>query len=191
VVDYESLDDHQLMQRISQVDKDALEALYIRYKTPVYSLAMFMLKQPALAEEVTQDIFLNVWLKASSFNAERGQPRGWIMSVAHHKIIDLIRSRRRAIINSDPADYETLDLLPDGGVSTESQVEQTLERERIMRALKTIPDSQREVIMLAYFGGLSQSEMAEKLDQPLGTIKTRVRLAMQKLRTVLENDGYE
>jgi RNA polymerase sigma-70 factor (ECF subfamily) len=191
VVDYESLDDYQLMRRVTQVDMDALEAFYTRYHTPVYSLAMFMLKQPALAEEVTQDIFLNIWLKAFSFNAERGQPRGWIMSVAHHKIIDLIRSRRRAIINTDPADYETLDLLPDGGVSTESQVEHTLERERIMRALKTIPDSQREVIMLAYFGGLSQSEMAEKLDQPLGTIKTRVRLAMQKLRTVLENDGYE
>ena len=191
MVDYESLDDYQLMRRVTQVDMDALEAFYTRYHTPMYSLAMFMLKQPALAEEVTQDIFLNIWLKASSFNAERGQPRGWIMSVAHHKIIDLIRSRRRAIINTDPADYETLDLLPDGGVSTESQVEHTLERERIMRALKTIPDSQREVIMLAYFGGLSQSEMAEKLDQPLGTIKTRVRLAMQKLRTVLENDGYE
>ena len=191
MVDYESLDDHQLMQLISQVDKDALEALYTRYQTPVYSLAMYMLKQPALAEEVTQDIFLNIWLKASSFNAERGQPRGWIMSVAHHKIVDLIRSRRRTIINTDPADYETLDLLPAGGASTEAQVEQTLERERIMRALETIPESQREVIMLAYFGGFSQSEMAERLDQPLGTVKTRVRLAMQKLRTVLENDGYE
>ena len=88
-------------------------------------------------------------------------------------------------------DYETLDLLPDGGVSTEAQVEQSLDRERIMRALETIPANQREVIMLAYFGGLSQSEMSEKLDLPLGTIKTRVRLAMQKLRTVLENDGYE
>ena len=191
MVDYESLDDHQLMQLISQVDKDALEALYTRYQTPVYSLAMYMLKQPALAEEVTQDIFLNIWLKASSFNAERGQPRGWIMSVAHHKIVDLIRSRRRTIISTDPADYETLDLLPAGGASTEAQVEQTLERERIMRALETIPESQREVIMLAYFGGFSQSEMAQRLDQPLGTIKTRVRLAMQKLRTVLENDGYE
>ena len=191
MVDYESLDDHQLMQLISQVDKDALEALYTRYQTPVYSLAMYMLKQPALAEEVTQDIFLNIWLKASSFNAERGQPRGWIMSVAHHKIVDLIRSRRRTIISTDPTDYETLDLLPAGGASTEAQVEQTLERERIMRALETIPESQREVIMLAYFGGFSQSEMADRLDQPLGTVKTRVRLAMQKLRTVLENDGYE
>ena len=191
MVDYESLDDHQLIQRISQVDKDALEALYIRFQTPVYSLAMFMLKQPALAEEVTQDIFLNIWLKAGSFNSERGQPKGWIMSVAHHKIVDVIRSRRRTIVNTDPADYETLDLLPAAGASTEAQVEQTLERERIMRALETIPESQRKVIMLAYFEGFSQSEMAERLDQPLGTIKTRVRLAMQKLRTVLENDGYE
>ena len=191
MVDYESLDDHQLIQLISQADKDALEALYTRYQTPVYSLAMFMLKKPALAEEVTQDIFLNIWLKASSFNAERGQPRGWIMSVAHHKIIDLIRSQRRTTVNTDPVDYETLDLLPDGGVSTEAQVEQSLDRERIMRALETIPANQREVIMLAYFGGLSQSEMAEKLYLPLGTIKTRVRLAMLKLRTVLENDGYE
>ena len=191
MADYESLDDHQLIQRISQVDKDALEALYTRYQTPVYSLAMFMLKQPALAEEVTQDIFLNIWLKAGSFNAERGQPKGWIMSVAHHKIVDLIRSRKRTIVNTDPADYETLDLLPAAGASTETQVEQTMERERIMRALATIPEPQREVIMLAYFEGFSQSEMAERLDQPLGTIKTRVRLAMQKLRTVLENDGYE
>ena len=191
MVDYESLDDHQLIQRVSQVDKDALEALYIRYQTPVYSLAMYMLKHPALAEEATQDIFLNIWLKASSFNSERGQPKSWIMSVAHHKIVDVIRSRRRAIISTDPADYETLDLLPAGGPSTEARVQQTLERERIMRALETIPESQREVIMLAYFEGYSQSGMAEKLDQPLGTIKTRVRLAMQKLRTVLENDGYE
>ena len=191
MVDYESLEDHQLIQRISQVDKDALEALYTRFQTPVYSLAMYMLKQPALAEEVTQDIFLNIWLKAGSFNSERGQPKGWIMSVAHHKIVDVIRSRRRTIVNTDPADYETLDLLPASGASTEAQVEQTLELERIMRALATIPESQRQVIMLAYFEGFSQSEMAERLDQPLGTIKTRVRLAMQKLRTVLENDGYE
>ncbi len=191
MVDYESLDDHQIMERVSQADKDALEALYNRYRTPVYSLAMLMLKQPPLAEETTQDIFLNVWLKASSFNAGRGQPRAWIMSVAHHKIIDIIRSRRRAIVNTDPTDYDSLELLPAGGASTEQQVEQTMDRERIMRALATVPESQREVIMLSYFEGYSQSEMADKLGQPLGTIKTRVRLAMQKLRTALENDGYE
>ncbi len=191
MVEYESLEDHQLIHHVAQLEGDALEALYTRYVTSVYSLAMFMLKQEALAQDVTQEIFMNIWLKASSFNAERGAPKAWIMSVAHHKIVDVIRSRRRTIINTDPADYETLDLLPAGGASTEAQVEQTLERERIMRALATIPKPQSEVIMLAYFEGFSQSEMAQRLDQPLGTIKTRVRLAMQKLRTVLENDGYE
>ena len=73
-----------MIHRGSQVDKDALEALWTRYQTPVYSLATLMLKQPALAEEVTQEIFLNIWLKAGTFNPERGQPKGWIMSVAHH-----------------------------------------------------------------------------------------------------------
>ena len=191
MADYEEHEDHQLIHQISLLDKDALEALYSRYISRVYSLAMFMLWQEALAEEATQEVFLNIWLKASSFNADRGQPRSWIMSVAHHKIVDFIRSRRRTLTMSDPADYETLDLLPANQVSTEEEVERNLERERILKAMTVLPEAQREVIMLAYFEGYSQSEMAEKLAQPLGTIKTRVRLAMQKLRTTLEQDVYE
>ena len=179
------------MQRIVAKDKDALNLLYSRYVTPIYSMALHMLKQPPLAEEVTQDVFLNIWLKAASFNAERGQPRSWIMSVAHHRVVDVIRSRRRTATMTDPEGYETLERLPSGGASVESQVQQNLDRERIMRALATLPDSQREVILLAYFEGYSQSEMAEFLSEPLGTIKTRVRLAMQKLRTALQEDDYE
>ncbi len=189
--DYRELEDRQLIHRIALQDKDALEALYGKYVTPVYSLAMFMLKQEALAEEATQEIFLNIWLKASSFRAERGEPRSWIMSVAHHKVVDLIRSRRRTVAAADPADYETLDFLPSGQISTEEEVERNLERERILKALSLLPEAQREVIILAYFEGYSQSEMATRLQQPLGTIKTRVRLAMQKLRTVLDQDEYE
>ena len=113
------------------------------------------------------------------------------MSVAHHKLVDLIRSRRRSTTMSYPADYETLDVLPSKLISTEEQVEQNLDRQRIMAAMATFPEAQREVILMAYFQGYSQSAMAEKLGQPLGTIKTRVRLAMQKLRTVLEKDGNE
>lgn len=180
-------DDRQLLQRIVDRDKDALDTLYGRYSTPVYSLALHMLKQPPLAEEVTQDVFLNIWLKAASFNAERGQARSWIMSVAHHRVVDVIRSRRRVVSMTDPEGYETLERLPSGGASVESQVQQNLDRERIMQALATLPDNQREVILLAYFEGYSQSEMAEKLGQPLGTIKTRVRLAMQKLRSVMQD----
>lgn len=189
--DYQELEDRQIINLIATMDKGALEALYGRYSTSVYSLAMYMLRNEALAQEVTQEIFLNIWLKASSFNSDRGEPRSWIMSVAHHKVVDLIRSRRRSTIMTDPADYETLDLLPSGQISTEEQVDQNLERERIMKAMEVLPMAQKEVILMAYFEGYSQSAMADKLGQPLGTIKTRVRLAMQKLRIELERDDNE
>lgn len=188
MVEYTELDDHQLIYRVAKVDKEALEALYTRYASSVYSLAMFMLRQEALAEEATQDIFLNIWLKASSYKSDRGEPRAWIMSVAHHKIVDVIRTRNRALNVTDLGTYETLDLLPSGQISTEEEVERNLERERILHALSKIPPNQRQVIMMAYFGGYSQSEMAQMLQQPLGTVKTRVRLAMQKLRIALEGD---
>ena len=190
-MDYQELEDHQLIHQIALLEKGALEALYGRYASSVYSLAMYMLRQDALAQEVTQEIFLNIWLKAASFNSERGELRAWVMSVAHHKIVDLIRSRRRTLTMTDPAEYETLDLLPSGQTSTEEEVERNLDRERILKAMSTLPQAQREVILLAYFEGYSQSQMANKLGQPLGTIKTRVRLAMQKLRTVLEQDANE
>ena len=181
-------DDLQLLERIAAKDKDALNLLYTRYMTPVYALSLHMLKQPPLAEEVTQDVFLNIWLKADSFNSSRGNPRSWIMSVTHHRVVDVIRSRRRSNVMTDPEGYDTLERLPSSGPSVESQVTQRLDRERIDRALVTLPDSQREVIELAYFEGYSQSEMADLLGQPLGTIKTRVRLAMQKLKAALQED---
>lgn len=108
------MEDRQIIGLIASLDKDALEELYTRYSTSVYSLATYMLRNEALAQEVTQEIFLNTWLKAASFNADRGQPRSWIMSVAHPKVVNLIRSRRRSSVMTDPADYETLDLLPSG-----------------------------------------------------------------------------
>jgi RNA polymerase sigma-70 factor (ECF subfamily) len=188
VVEYPELEDRQLIERTSMGDKEALEELYSRYSTSVFSLARYMLRQEALAEEATQDIFLNIWLKAGSYRTDRGEPRAWIMSVAHHKVIDLIRARRRAITMTDPKDYETLDLLPSGQVPTDEEAERNLERERIRRALQVLPEAQQQVIILAYFEGYSQSEIAERLNQPLGTVKTRVRLAMQKLRAELEQD---
>ena len=191
MIDYSDFDDHQLMHRVTLEDKGALEAIYTRYGSSVYSLAMYMLKQEALAEEATQDIFLNIWLKASSYKTDRGEPRAWIMSVAHHKIVDVIRARRRTLAATDPDGYETLELLPASQISTEEEVERKIERERILKAVATLPPPQQQVIMMAYFEGYTQSAMAWKLDQPLGTIKTRVRLAMQKLRALLENDASQ
>ena len=188
---YDSLDDHQLLARVSAQEPNALDALYSRYASAVYSLAMFMLKDTGLAEEATQDIFLNIWLKSGSFKPDRGQPKTWIMSVAHHRIIDLIRSRRRTTAITVAADSEDLERIPAANLPIDEQVERKLERERIQKSLATLPDAQREVIRMAYFDGYSQSEIAALLNQPLGTVKTRVRLAMQKLRLVLQENVVE
>ena len=191
MTDYQVLEDQELLVRIAAGDKDALEALYERYSSAVYSLARYMLRSEAVAEEATQDVFLNIWLKAASYSSSRGQPKTWIMSVAHHKVIDVIRSRRRAAAISDPKEYETLDLLPSGEVATDVAVERNLEAERVREALSRLPPAQQEVINLAYFNGLSQSEIAARLGQPLGTVKTRARLALQKLREELRQDDDE
>ena len=188
MADYQALEDGELLNCIAAGEKDALEVIYGRYSAAVYSLARYMLRSEAIAEEATQDVFLNIWLKASSYNSGRGQPKTWIMSVAHHKIIDLIRSRRRAAAVADPDEYETLDLLPSGQIGTEEAVARNLEAERVRRALDRLPAVQQEVITLAYYGGLSQSEIAARLGQPLGTVKTRARLALQKLREELQEE---
>ncbi len=188
---YDALDDHQLLARVSAQEPNALDALYSRYASAVYSLAMFMLKDTGLAEEATQDIFLNIWLKSGSFKPDRGQPKTWIMSVAHHRIIDLIRSRRRTTAITVATDSEDLERIPAANLPIDEQVERKLERERIQKSLATLPDAQREVIRMAYFDGYSQSEIAALLNQPLGTVKTRVRLAMQKLRLVLQENVVE
>ena len=188
---YDALDDHQLLARVSAQEANALDALYSRYASAVYSLAMFMLRDTGLAEEATQDIFLNIWLKSGSFKPDRGQPKTWIMSVAHHRIIDLIRSRRRTTAITMAADSEDLERIPAANLPIDEQVERKLERERIQKSLATLPDAQREVIRMAYFDGYSQSEIAALLNQPLGTVKTRVRLAMQKLRLVLQENVVE
>ena len=191
MTDYQVLEDQELLVRIAAGEKDALESIYERYSSAVYSLARYMLRSEAVAEEATQDVFLNIWLKASSYSSSRGQPKTWIMSVAHHKIIDVIRSRRRAEAVSDPKEYETLDLLPSQQIGTDEAVVRNLEAERVRRALDKLPAAQQEVVTLAYFGGLSQTEIAARLGQPLGTVKTRARLALQKLREELRQEDDE
>ena len=186
MLNYGDLRDDQLITLIAHGEKDALEAFYDRYATMVFSLARYMLRDHGLAEEATQDIFLNLWLKASRYNPQRGKPRTWFMSVAHHRVIDIIRARKRSAQSTDQVPHELLDLEPSTKHNTEEEAYLNLAREEILTAMASLPKEQREVVMLAYFGGFSQSEIAGKLDQPLGTVKTRVRLAMQKLRVLLK-----
>ena len=191
MLNYNDLRDEQLITLIAHGEKDALETFYNRFASSVFSLARYMLKEPPLAEEVTQDIFLRLWQKASSFNPERGTPRAWFMSVAHHRIIDVIKARKRRAQSTDQVSHELLDLHPSRFEGTEEQAHRNIEREEIFKELAVIPSEQRQVIVLAYFEGYTQSEIATELDQPLGTVKTRIRLGMQKLRASMKHKQVE
>ena len=177
-------DDKRLLELIVQQDLDALGTLYNRYSNGVYALAMQMLKDSGAAEEVVQDAFHNVWRRAASYHPDRGKVTSWLFSIAHHRAIDELRRRRRDrehvqhgvdIANrpsegrGDPVEYTAL----------------SMEGRRIKEALNVLRKEQREIVMLAYYGGFTHSEIAAKLDQPLGTVKTRMRLALKKLREVL------
>ena len=187
MLNYDDLRDDQLITLISNGEKEALDVFYNRHAHSVFSLARYMLRDTTLAEEATQDIFVNLWLKASSYNPQRGKPKAWFMSIAHHRIIDLIRARKRHVQSTNEVPHELLDLHPSAGPGTEELAYRNLAREMVIKALAVLPSEQRQVIVLAYFEGYSQSEIAAKLGQPLGTVKTRVRLGMQKLRANFPN----
>ncbi len=185
MLSYDDLRDEQLITLIANGEKDALEVFYNRYARPVFSLARYMLRDPSLAEEATQDVFLNLWLKAASYNPERGAPKSWFMSVAHHRIVDVIKSRNRRLQSSNSAPHELLDLHPTTGDSTEDAAHRNIARDEILEVLGRLPEEQRRVLVMAYFEGYSQSEIASRLGEPLGTVKTRARLGIQKLRAAM------
>ncbi len=181
---YEDLDDGQLLSMIQQQDRGALEALYDKYGGAVYSLAMRMLSDSGAAQEVTQDTFFNVWRRASSYHSQRGKVTSWLFSIAHHRTIDELRRRRRA--QSQVQDGVDLTNKPsDGADDPVAYATAQYERSQLKDALHTLRVEQREVVVLAYFGGLTHSEIAKHLDQPLGTVKTRMRLGLRKLREAL------
>ena len=185
-MNYEEAEDKSLMECISNGDKAALESLYSRYSRPVYSLAVHMLRDPNAAEEVTQDTFFNVWRRAGSYKSNRGKVTSWLFSIAHNRTIDELRKRRREYnrvkydvdLTNKPTESRSDDPTEYASVQYEGS--------RLKSALMTLRPEQRDVVVLAYFGGLTHSEISRELDQPLGTVKTRMRLAMKKLRQVLE-----
>lgn len=177
-------DDEQLLMLIVERDRDALEALYDRYASAVYSLAMHLLRDPEASEEVTQDVFFNVWRRASSYHAQRGSVKSWLFSVAHHRTIDELRRRRREQPQVQ-RDFDLNNKPSDDSSDPVAQVTTKLDGGQLRDALEALRPEQREVVMLAYFGGLTHSEIARQLGQPLGTVKTRMRLALKRLKEVL------
>ncbi len=186
--DSSALDDEVLISRVARRDSSALEHLYDRYARIVYATALRMLGNTELAEDIVQETFWRVWRRSTSFTIGRGQVAGWIFGIAHNLCIDeLRRQRSRPVTVQSEQEEQAILEQPDlrGDVA-----DAAIERERrriILQALAQIPPEQREVLELAYFGGLSQSEIAQRLNSPIGTVKTRTRLALQKMRDLLHD----
>lgn len=174
-----------LLRRIQQGDEAALAALYAEYSRPVYSLALHLLRNPLLAQEAAQDTFLKLWRNPAAYAPERGEFGSWLLTVARYTAIDRLRREiRRTGQNTDLPD----DLPAD---TEDEATDARLDGARLHSLLADLPPEQRHVVELAYFGGLTHSELAERLALPLGTVKTRLRLGLAKLRESLIRQSFD
>ncbi len=167
-----------LLRRVARRDTRAFEGIYDRYGRSVYSLALAMLRDAQVAQEVTQEVFLDLWRTAEAFDPGRGSARTWILALAHHKSVDVVRRRRarpsEPLSESTPNHRDFAEIAEAGVV-----------RGRVRTALEALSPEQRAAITLAYYGGYTQQEIAERLRVPLGTVKTRMRDGMLRLREML------
>jgi RNA polymerase sigma-70 factor, ECF subfamily len=179
-------DDRALLARVADGDSRALDMLYDRYSRVVYGVALRILGQAELAEDVVQETFWRVWRRSRTFQSGRGQVASWIFGIAHNLSVDeLRRQRSRPRPVYDTEETPVLRDLEDDRMDVAAEAIENERGRLIGAALQQISADQREAIELAYFGGLSQSEIAERLHSPIGTIKTRIRLGLRKLRDIL------
>jgi RNA polymerase sigma-70 factor (ECF subfamily) len=179
------LSDEALVLMAARSEESALAELYDRYGRAAYGLAVRVVRDPALAEDAVQEAFLALWRTAARFVPERSKASTWILTLVHRRAVDAVRreQRRRA---------DTLENAPEpsvGGVDEDAWLR--LQRERVQEALRSLPDAQREALELAYYGGFSQSELAERLGQPLGTVKSRMFAGLSRLRELLGDTEME
>jgi RNA polymerase sigma-70 factor (ECF subfamily) len=187
-VDYSVLDDNTLIRLIARAKPEALSALYDRYRRLVFSVTLNVLGDRASAEEVTQDVFLRVWENAKTYKEEQAEVNIWLTRIARNRAIDVLRSRST---RQEQYTVDWAELNPQAMPSNDNPqkaAELTLQKERIRAAVAQLPEDQKHALKLAYFQGYTHQEIAELLGEPLGTIKTRVRLAMLKLRNLLQNE---
>jgi RNA polymerase sigma-70 factor, ECF subfamily len=174
------LTDSELIRRIGDGDGGAFEVLYRRYARPVFGLALRRLGDRGRAEDAVQECFASIWRSAKSYRPERGPGAPWLYTVARNAIVDRLRQRPEPTAEAPDE--------PAAGPSPPEQAESDWVAWRVHRALEELPDGERRVIELAYWGGLSQSEISEFLGTPLGTVKTRTRSALSRLADVLEDE---
>src|SRR3954447_12248710 len=174
--------DRAVLALVTAGQLDALQELYDRYRVMAYSIALRITSDASLAEDVVQDAFLGVWRNASRYVEGRGSVKTWLLSIVHHRAVDAVRRRRPVVELPERDDLPPPALtLPD----IWHEVAGNLDRREIAAAMTTLSDVQREAIELAYWGGLTQQEIAERTGAPLGTVKSRVRLGLLALRRAL------
>ena len=169
----------ELLQRIAGGDQAAFARLYDMLAPRAFGLILRVLVDRSQSEEVLQEVFLEVWQSASRFAPNRGQGRSWVLTIAHRRAVDRVRSAQASMNRDVRAGLRDLDVAHDG---VAEQAELRIEGERVATALSALPDPQREALTLAYYGGYSQSEIAALVGAPLGTIKTRMRDGLSRLR---------
>ena len=173
--------DGELIQRTGAGDRAAFDKLYRRYARPVFGLALRRLGDRGRAEDAVQETFVSIWRSASTYKPERGPGAPWLYAVARNAIVDRARVRGDATFADPP---ET----PSGDAGPAEQAQSNYVSWRVHRAVEDLPQNEREVLELAYWGGLSQSEVAQFLDVPLGTVKTRTRSGLARLADLLEGE---
>lgn len=188
-MDYSTLDDETIVALIAQAQADALSELYDRYSRLVFSLAVGSVGNRSTAEEITQDVFLRVWQRAGQYRPDRGRVSTWLTSIARNRSIDQLRRR-----GSRPEQHSVTwaEIAPGTEPSLEGPAQAAdliMERHQIRIAVNGLPVEQKKVLALAYFQGLTQNQIADLLDLPLGTVKTRIRLGIQKLHQALADEG--
>jgi RNA polymerase sigma-70 factor (ECF subfamily) len=180
------LSDEAVVALLARSDESALAELYDRFGRVAYGLALRILRDDKLAEDAVQEGFLAAWRNADRFMPERGKASTWLLTLVHRRAVDLVRreDRRRA----EPL---TESVEPPAAGSAEDDAWLRFERERVQTALKQLPDQQREALELAYYGGFTQFELADRLGEPLGTVKSRMFTGLSRLRELLEETGHE
>lgn len=182
---YAGLSDEQLVALVAQGEKEALAALYDRYGRIVFSVALRLLRDPSEAEDVTQEVFLKVWARASGYQAERAPFARWLLSITHHHAVDEIRRRHRRV-HTQPWEEALNQTVGSPDSLGDGQIWANLGLRSVREGLEQLPGPQKQAIVMAYFQGMTQVEIAQRCGAPLGTVKTRMRLGLQKLRKLLK-----
>ena len=189
----EQLSDKALASQVAQGSSTALETLYDRYASTVLGISLKIMGDQAAAEDVLQETFWRVWRSAASYQSQRGSFTGWLFRIARNLAIDAYRRRNirpRPITDVDDSDSK-IDQTPDPNMDVAEQSQLLVNHKQVLSALATLPRVQRQVIELAYFYGMTRQEIAEATGEALGTIHTRARLALQKLREELQREEFE